>query len=66
MMIELMVIQGVQTFYDLNEQCKAQEIAGLLPLGTTEVYREKVQWTTRYINTKRLEYASRLVNRDCV
>ena len=43
MMIELMVIQGVQTFYDLNEQCKAQEITGPLLLGATEVYREKVQ-----------------------
>ena len=64
MMIELMVTEGVEAFYQLNEQCKARETTGPLPEGATEVYSGKVHWTTRYINTKRLEYACRLANRD--
>ena len=28
------------------------------------MFRREVQWTTRYINTKKIEYACRLVNRQ--
>ena len=34
------------------------------PKGATEVSRGEVQWTARYINTKRIEYACRYVNRQ--
>ena len=64
MIIELMVTEGVEAFYQLNEQCNALGTTGPLPEGATGVYREKIHRTTRYINTKRLEYASRLANRE--
>ena len=64
MMIELMVTQGMRAFYHLNKQCIALETTGPLPEGATMVYRGKVHWTERYINTKRLEYACRLANPD--
>ena len=41
-MIELMVTEGVEAFYQLNEQCEALRATGPLPEGATEVYRRKV------------------------
>ena len=35
-----------------------------LPKSATGVLRREAQWTTRYINTKKIEYACRLVNRQ--
>ena len=64
MMIELMVTEGVEAFYQLNEQCKARETNGPLPEGATEVHSGKVHGTTRYINTKRLEYACLIANQN--
>ena len=39
MIIELMVTEGVEAFYQLNGQCKALGTTGPLPESATEVYR---------------------------
>ena len=64
-MIELITTEGVGALYDLDKQCENLSASGHteVAIDTTKVF---VQWTEHYINTKRIEYACRLVNRQSV
>jgi len=59
-----MATGGVEAPYQLNGQCEDRRADGPLPKGATGVLRREVQWTARYISTKRTECACRLVNRQ--
>ena len=56
---------GVGALYDLDKQCENLSASGHteVAIDTTKVF---VQWTEHYINTKRIEYACRLVKRQSV
>ena len=68
MIIELIAIKGVRALYDLHKQC--EELRASAPqtqcrtVVTQHTAEVSVQWTERYINTKRIEYACRLVDRE--
>ena len=64
-MIELITTEGVGALYDLDKQCENLSASGHteVAIDTTKVY---VQWTEHYINTKRIECACRLANRQSV
>ena len=60
----LMATEGVEALYQLNRQCENRRAGVPLPIGAPGVFRGEVQWVTRYISTRRTEYAFRLVNRQ--
>ena len=68
MIIELIAIKGVRALYDLHKQCEELRASAPQTQCRTVVIQDtaevSVQWTERYINTKRIEYACRLVDRE--